>query len=583
MKTVSIGQNRSRQRLENETKVQFNKKLFKAFQAKGIKIGAIPDLETTLISDHLIEQGLVDPALANSVLEEVTGTQGLDPSFVSFEAKFIEHITILLPGFVAREETVFPVKHENEYIHMVMAVPQDRRCIERLASVTGSRIKPYCCNGPAIIAAIDKYYNGRMDVPEPLAEKPEILIEKALQSANRLKTNRAGKIDFVNDVHLIRLFQHVMNKLVQNGASDLHLEPRENDLRIRYRKDGVMQTAFELPSIFKAGFLQRLKMLAGMEMDNADMPQDGSIRFGLVKDRAVDIRVSSLPSLYGETIVMRVLERNRKQLLLKDLGMKAREADLLEKAMGNSTGLILVTGPTGSGKTTTLYAILNALNSVHVNIVTAEDPVEYSLEGLTQVNCNAEIGLTFDETLRTFMRQDPDIIMVGEIRDLQTADIALKAAMTGHLVLSTLHTNDAPGTINRLINMGIPPYLVTSTQMTVIAQRLVRRLCEKCKQEFEPETGILKAINMDNKEMTFFMPMGCEACSGTGYNGRLGIYELMQVNERTGALILNKAPAQAIKDAAIADGMETLREAALGKLAEGVTTIEEVFRVTMDN
>jgi len=571
------------QNLKNDTIVEFNKRLFKSFQARGIKIGAVPDLETTLISDQLIEKGIVDAALANSVLEDVTGIQGLDPSFVSFEGKFIDHATLLLPGAIAREENVFPVKHEKAYLHMAMAIPGDQRCIHRLSAITGCRIKPYSCNGPAIRAAIDKYYNGRTDVVEPLLEKPAALIDSALQSLNRLKTAQAKEMALVNDAHLVRLFQYVMNTLIKNGASDLHMEPRENDFRIRYRKDGVMQTAWKLPSIFKEGMVPRLKMLGGMEMTNTAMPQDGSIRFGIIKDRAVDIRVSSLPSLYGEKIVMRVLERDKKQLTLRDLGMDPREDGLLESAIGNSTGLIMVTGPTGSGKSTTLYAVLNALNTDYVNIVTAEDPVEYNLEGLTQVNCTSEIGLTFDEALRAFMRQDPDIIMVGEIRDAQTADIALKAAMTGHLVLSTLHTNDAPGTINRLVNMGIPPYLVASAQMTVVAQRLMRRLCENCKQVYEPEMDILKVMAMDAEKMVFYMAVGCEKCSGTGYNGRLGIYELMQVNERIVDLILNKAPAKAIKEVAIADGMVTLREAALRKLAAGVTTIAEVFRVTMDN
>ncbi|MFZ2630447.1 MAG: ATPase, T2SS/T4P/T4SS family [Desulfosalsimonadaceae bacterium] len=563
--------------------VAFNKKLFKAFRVRGITVGAVPDLEQRLISDYLIEQGVAEPALVNSVLEEITGVQALDPSFVSFDPVFIEHITLLLPAVVAKEETVFPVKHENDFVHVVMAMPQDETCLHLLEAVTGSRIKPYCCNGPAIRGVIERYYTDRADIAEPLAEKPEKLVELALQSLNRLKTSRAESLALVNDAHLIRLLQYVMNTLVKSGASDLHMEPREQDFRIRYRKDGVMQTAWTWPPVFKDAIIPRLKMISRMNLDEHFLPQDGSINFGLIKNRTVDIRVSSLPALYGEKIVMRILERDKKQLTLKNLGLEPKDERLLENTISHPTGLILVTGPTGSGKSSTLYAVLNQLNSDTVNIVTAEDPVEYKLNGLTQVSCSADTGLTFNEALRSFLRQDPDIIMVGEIRDAETADIALKAAMTGHLVLSTLHTNDAAGAINRLVNMGIPPYLVASAQVTVIAQRLMRRLCEKCKQACEPEAEAMKAMGIKPGDMLIYSAVGCPECAGTGYNGRMGIYELLQINDRIVDLILKDQPASVLKAAAVEDGMTTLRDAALHKLAAGVTTIEEVLRVTMDS
>ncbi|RJP84603.1 MAG: type II secretion system protein GspE [Desulfobacteraceae bacterium] len=563
--------------------VAFNKKLFKAFQVRGITIGAVPDLEQRLISDYLIEQGLAEPALVNSVLEEITGVQALDPSFVSFDPVFIEHITLLLPSVVAREETVFPVKHENDFVHVVMAMPQDETSLRHLEAVTGSRIRPYCSNGTAIRSAIERYYAGRTDIAEPMEEKAERLTELALQSLNRLKTSRAEPLALINDAHLVRLLQYVMNSLVKSGASDLHMEPREHDFRIRFRKDGVMQTAFTWPPVFKDAIIPRLKMIARMDMNERSLPQDGSINFGLIKNRVVDIRVSSLPALYGEKIVMRILERDKKQLTFKNLGLETRDERLLEDTIRHPTGLLLVTGPTGSGKSSTLYAVLNQLNADTVNIVTAEDPVEYKLNGLTQVSCSADNGLTFNEALRSFLRQDPDIIMVGEIRDAETADIALKAAMTGHLVLSTLHTNDAAGAINRLVNMGIPPYLVASAQVTVIAQRLMRRLCETCKQASEPEIEVMKVLGIKPGETGIFKAVGCPECSGTGYNGRMGIYELLQVNDRIVDLILKDQPARVLKAAAVEDGMTTLRDAALHKLAAGVTTIEEVLRVTMES
>ena len=563
--------------------LNFNKKLFKAFQIRGIKIGAVPDMEQRLISDQLIEKGLCDMAQVNAVLEEITGIQAIDPTFVSFDPGYIDHIALLVPAAVAREEMVFPIKHEHDHVHMVMAMPQDDTCLRRLEAVTGSRIRPYCCHSKAILETIDKYYAGHTDVAEPVSEKIEILVENALQSLNLLKSNRADVMGLINDAHLIRLLQHAMNHLVRSGASDLHMEPRESEFRIRYRKDGVMQTAWSWPSIFKDAIINRLKMLSRMDMAEHQLPQDGSISFGLIANRMVDIRVSSLPSLYGEKIVMRILERDKKQLTLDHMGMNAKDARILESVIRNPTGLILVTGPTGSGKSSTLYAVLTTLNADTVNIVTAEDPVEYKLDGLTQVSCSADTGLTFNAALRSFLRQDPDIIMVGEIRDAATADIALKAAMTGHLVLSTLHTNDAAGAINRLVNMGIPPYLVASAQITVIAQRLMRRLCEHCKTENSPEPEILKVLDIETDAFTIYKAVGCEQCSGTGYHGRMGIFEIFQVNDRLIDLILANEPARVLKTAAVEDGMTTLRQAALEKMAAGETSVEEVLRVTMDS
>lgn len=563
--------------------LNFNKKLFKAFQIRGIKIGAVPDMEQRLISDLLMEQGICDGAQVNAILEEITGIQAIDPTYVSFDPGYIDHITLLVPAAVAREEMVFPVKHENDHVHMVMAMPQDETCLRRIEGVTGSRIKPYCCNSKAIRETIDKYYAGHEDVAEPVAEKIETLAENALQSLNLLKSNRADAMTLVNDAHVIRLLQHAMNHLVKSGASDLHMEPRESEFRVRFRKDGVMQTAWSWPRVFKDAVIDRLKMISRMDMAQCNLPQDGSISFGLILNRLVDIRVSSLPSLYGEKIVMRILERDKQQLTIDRMGMTPKDARTLETALHNPTGLILVTGPTGSGKSSTLYAVLTSLNADTVNIVTAEDPVEYKLDGLTQVSCTADTGLTFNAALRSFLRQDPDIIMVGEIRDTDTADIALKAAMTGHLVLSTLHTNDAAGAINRLVNMGIPPYLVASTQITVIAQRLMRRLCEHCKTEDAPEAEMLKVLGIEPDRFPVYKAVGCEQCSGTGYYGRMGIFEIFQINDRLIDLILANEPARVLKTAAVEDGMTTLRQAALKKLTTGETAIEEVLRVTMDS
>jgi type IV pilus assembly protein PilB len=562
--------------------LELNKRLFKAFQIRGITVGAVPDLQNQLISDYLIENNQVSPETINSVLEEVSGIQALDPSNVSFDSSFIDHAVLLIPESTAREEVVFPVKHEGEYIYLVMARPQDDHSLRRLESTTGSRIKPYCCNSAAIIEAIDTYYTGKPAVKGPIDEDVQVLADAALKSLNQLKTRQAGINEIINDAHLIRLLQHMMNSLVRSGISDLHIEPREDDFRIRYRKDGVMQTAWTWPTIFKDGIIPRLKLISKMDLKETLLPQDGSISFGLIRDRIIDIRVSSLPSLYGEKIVMRVLERDKEQMMLTDLGMEPKDADTFNQAVHSPTGMILVTGPTGSGKSTTLYAVLNDLNTDYVNIVTAEDPVEYKLNGLTQVNCSAETGLTFNEALKSFLRQDPDIIMVGEIRDIDTADIALKAAMTGHLVLSTLHTNDAAGAISRLTNMGLPPFLVASAKITVVAQRLLRKLCPNCKTVSEPDADQLAMMGDLDENTQIYKAVGCPDCNGTGYNGRLGVYEVFQVSDRIIELILNNEPSRTLKMAAVEEGMVPLREAALKKMIAGLTTMEEVIRVTMD-
>jgi type IV pilus assembly protein PilB len=570
-------------RLNLKAITEFNKKLFKVFKARGIAVGAIPGLDKRLISDHLVETGKADPILINSILEELTGVQSLDPTNVSFDNTFLSHITLLVPEAVAREEMVFPVKQENEFVFLVMAVPQADDTVKRLESVTGSRIKQYCCNGPAINRAIDIYYRDRPQVREPFEEDADSLVDASLTALNHLKTAQAATKTIICDPHLIRMLQHVMNALVDNGASDLHFEPGEHRFRVRYRKDGIMQTAWSWPPTFKESVIPRIKLIARMDLDQTALPQDGSINFGLIKNRMIDFRVSSLPSLYGEKIVMRILERDKEQLLLTDLGMEPGDAALFNDTVHAATGLILVTGPTGSGKSTTLYAVLNELNTDSVNIVTAEDPVEYTLDGLTQVNCSSETGLTFSEALRSFLRQDPDIIMVGEIRDAITADIALKSAMTGHLVLSTLHTNDAPGAINRLINMGIPPYLVASARILVVAQRLLRRLCTECRVPNTPDPEKLKILGRDFDADICYEAAGCPACHHTGYNGRLGIYELLPITDQMIDLILKNQPASVLKAAAIQEGMVTLRTAAIKKMAHGLTTFEEVVRVTMES
>jgi type IV pilus assembly protein PilB len=559
-----------------------NDKLKKAFEVRHIDCGPDSEYDGKLLSDLLIEQGKADPSVVNSVLEEVTGFSSLDPSMVSLTSEFAEHAKRLIPGHVALREKVFPVKHERNSVHIVMSLPTDMECIRRLESITGSRIKPYCCYTKGIVETIHTYYGDIGDKTAFTVEDVTMLIDDAATSINKLKVANADIMAIVNDVSVIRLLQFVLGKLAGTGASDLHFESQEDSFKIRYRKDGVMQVAWSLPPVIRDGIVSRLKLISGMDIAEKDLPQDGSINYNLVEGKDIDIRASSLPSVHGEKIVLRILERDKERFTLNELGMETKEFGELNQIIRKPSGLILVTGPTGSGKTTTLYAMLNELNTEDVNIITAEDPVEYKLKGLTQVNCTSEKGLTFKDALKSFLRQDPDVIMVGEIRDIETADIAVKSAMTGHIVLSTLHTNDAASAISRLINMGIPPYLVASAQITVIAQRLMRRVCDHCKIAYVPEKESMLILGIKQGEATYYRGEGCDHCSGTGYNGRVGIYELLTLNDRITKLVLENQPSGVIRKAAIEDGMTTLRKAALKKLKQGITTVEEVLRVTMD-
>jgi len=559
---------------------QLNTKIAKALSVRRITYESPAD-DNALLTDALLEQGMLEPSTANVILEDTTGFTSIDPTFVSFNTDFLKHAKSLIPGAAAIEENVFPLKHEGNYVHLVMALPDDEACIKRMEFITGARIEPYCCYTSGIRKVIRKYYTAEELRSELQTAGIKQLREQAIIALNRLIIANAGLMTIINDVSVIQLLRHILNTQVNSGASDIHFEPQQDGLRIRSRIDGVMQVAFRFPTVVQKGILNRIKLISGMDLEETGKPQDANIDYNLIKNREIDIRVSALPSIYGEKIVLRILDKGKKRLNLKDLGMDSRELESLNQIIHRPNGLILLTGPTGSGKTTTLYGILNELNTEHVNISTAEDPVEYKLNGITQISCTADSGLTFQEVLRSFLRQDPDIIMVGEIRDMETADIAVKSAMTGHIVLSTLHTNDAAGAVNRLINMGIPAYLVASAQVTVIAQRLVRRICSHCKTEAPLEPNTANLLGLADTEISVYKGKGCSHCSGTGYRGRVGIYEMLVADDDMSKIILNKAPAGVLKTAAVKSGMITLRKAALKKLADGVTTVEEVLRVTM--
>jgi type IV pilus assembly protein PilB len=557
-----------------------NEKVYRVAARKGINIQEFDVSQERLLIDFLMESGQLDSQQANILLEEAVGHQAIDPTLISFAKSFLEHSKLLLPADVLRSEYVFPVKHEGNHVHMIMANPLDESSEAKLEALTGSRIKKYCCNRKSIVAALEQYFPVT-DVVQ--TEDPEAVIELAANAINKSNNEKRNDIwECINNAHVIHLLKLFMGSTVHLGASDIHFEPQKDTFRVRARLDGVLHTMFQADAIVREGVIPRIKMISGMNLEIKNIPQDGRIDYHVVQGKEIDIRVSILPTIYGEKAVLRILDKGKNRLKLQDLAMDEGQKVLLLEAIHKPNGLLLVTGPTGSGKTSTLYAFLAELNKDAVNISTAEDPVEYELPGIIQVNCDDEKGTSFAAALRSFLRQDPDIIMVGEIRDLETADMAVKAALTGHLVFSTLHTNDAAGTITRIVNLGVPSFLLASCGLTVLAQRLIRTICPSCKEQFVPEDPVLNALNLAKDEMDFFHGTGCTVCSGTGYKGRMSVMEILTVNDEIERLILDKRPVSEIKRAAVANGMVTLRDDAVNKLSQGLTTPEEVLRVTLD-
>ena len=385
------------------------------------------------------------------------------------------------------------------------------------------------------------------------------------------------------DAPVVKLVNSLIADAVNKGASDIHIEPFEKKLRVRYRIDGVLHEMMSPPLKMKSAVISRLKIMAELDIAEKRVPQDGRIKIR-IGNKKIDLRVSTLPTIFGEKIVMRILDKSNLEIDLTKLGFVPESLERFLKAIESPYGMVLVTGPTGSGKTTTLYSALNRINLPEHNIMTAEDPVEYNLDGINQVNVHEEIGLTFASALKAFLRQDPNIVMVGEIRDLETASIAVKAALTGHLVLSTVHTNDAPSTINRMIDMGIEPFLVASSTNLILAQRLIRRLCMKCKNKIEIHSEAMRELGVAAEQaFDIFEPVGCPSCSGTGYSGRLGLYEVMPVSEEITQMILDRCSVAEIKEQAVREGMLTLRVDGIRKLKEGTTSLAEVLKETAND
>jgi general secretion pathway protein E len=486
----------------------------------------------------------------------------------------------LSPRFL-RESHVLPIAERPEGLVLAMADPLDSYAIDALRLISGTDLVICVAEPSELEAAIERLYGqgggGLNRLVEEVGEEGEGALDLDLD-VERLK-------DLASEAPVIRLVNHLISKAVEARASDVHVEAYENRLRVRYRIDGVLVEIDPPPSRFRAAIISRIKIMARLNIAERRLPQDGRIKLA-IRGVPIDLRVSTIPTMHGEGVVLRVLDRQGVKLDFAALGVTGHNLETYEEILGRPHGVFLVTGPTGSGKTTTLYAALVQLNRPEKKLLTVEDPIEYQLEGVNQIQVKPGIGLSFAHVLRSILRQDPDIIMIGEIRDVETAEIAVQAALTGHLVLSTLHTNDAAGTITRLLDMGVEDYLLTSTLTGVAAQRLVRRLCENCRVQEQALPELVEQLGLDRYgsggESVLWRAVGCERCNGTGYRGRTGVIETLVVDDEIRRLILRHAESKELQHAALAAGMVSMYEDGLRKALSGVTTIEEILRVTRD-
>ena len=487
-------------------------------------------------------------------------------------------IVRLLPEEMVQKHLALPINRVGAKLIVAVADPSNMAIIDAIGFKTGYAVELVLASEKDITSAINKFFDQSMEFKDIISELDEDLEVVREEDLEALDQDRG-----VDDAPVVKLANFVLTDAIKRRASDIHIEPYEKEFRVRYRVDGVLYEVMRPPLKLRNALSSRLKIMSSLDIAERRLPQDGRIKLKVGKGREMDFRVSVLPTIYGEKIVLRLLDKASLQLDMTKLGFEVESLKDFQEAIHRPYGMILVTGPTGSGKTTTLYSALADLNKTTDNISTAEDPVEYNFAGINQVQIKEEIGLTFAAALRSFLRQDPDIIMVGEIRDYETAEIGVKAALTGHLVLSTLHTNDAPSTITRLLNMGIEPFLVSSSLNLILAQRLARRICGNCKEEVKILPKALADAGMKPERLKQSRPCrgrGCDDCNGTGFRGRVALYEVMPVKEDLKDLILRGGSALDVKREAIRLGMKTLRQSGLSKIEEGVTTLEEVLRVT---
>jgi len=568
---VKLGEMLLKARLINQD--QLNKAL-EAQKTSGGKLGY-----------NLVKLGFVKEDDITQLLSQQYGV----PAINLHEVQIEESVFKLIPSEVAQKYLIMPVARTGATLTIAMVDPTNVFAMDDIKFMTGYNVDPVVASEVAIKDAIDNYYGSShqlelkkvMDqMAEADSESLELMEEEEELDIARLEAA-------TEEAPVVKLVNLILSDSIKRGASDIHIEPYEREFRVRFRIDGVLYEVMNPPLKLKDAITSRLKIMSKLDIAEKRLPQDGRIKIKMKlggKTKEMDFRVSVLPCLFGEKIVLRLLDKENLMLDMTKLGFEPESLQKFEKAIFRPYGMVLVTGPTGSGKTNTLYSSMSRVNTPETNIMTAEDPVEFNLHGINQVQVKEQIGLNFAAALRSFLRQDPNIVLVGEIRDFETAEIAVKAALTGHLVLSTLHTNDAPSTVNRLMNMGIEPFLVSTSLNLVCAQRLVRRLCKECKDEVHMPPSALVDIGFspeDSPRIKLFKGKGCQTCNNTGYKGRVGLYEVMEITEGLRELVLTGASAMDLRRQAVDDGMITLRGSGLRKIRDGLTTVEEVLRETV--
>ncbi len=565
---------------------------------------------------NLVKMGLVSDDMITAVLSRQYGVPSVNLELFDIEPSVIR----LIPQEVAQKYSVLPLSRVGASLTLAMVDPTNVFAMDDIKFMTGLNIEPVVVSEASVQEAIAKYYGSTREIElAAMMNDPEVEVSGVGRNGNGhhnsirhedlvsldsldFDTEAAEGLEVIEDneeidlstlsrmsedAPVVRLVNVLMVDALRRGASDIHIEPYEKELRIRFRIDGVLYDVMHPPLKMRDAMISRLKIMSKLDISEKRLPQDGRIKIKVKVDarsRELDFRVSTLPTLFGEKVVLRLLDKENLMLDMTKLGFEPESLVKFQRNISRPYGMVLVTGPTGSGKTNTLYSALQSLNTSETNIMTAEDPVEFNLMGINQVQMKEQIGLNFAAALRSFLRQDPNIILVGEIRDFETAEIAIKAALTGHLVLSTLHTNDAPSTISRLMNMGIEPFLVATSVNLIQAQRLIRRICKDCKTEnpMPPEAMLEIGFTVEeSKQMKTYKGRGCQTCNNTGYKGRVGLYEVMEVTDELRELILIGASALELRKKAIDDGMITLRESGLHKIRSGITTIEEVVRETV--